>query len=140
MKSFYSAILAAFLLAAYFYSPAQNKPPAGSPKAEVYYFHPTERCPIDQSIESNTKTVLQGSFGKEMKEGKLVLRVLNTDDRANAKTVAKFDINTQALYIVKLENGKEIRTDLTEFAFSYSKSDPVKFRKRLQDEVSKALK
>jgi len=44
------------------------------------------------------------------------------------------------LYIVKNENGKEIKTDLTEFAFSYGLSNPGKFKARLKDEIKDALK
>jgi hypothetical protein len=119
----------------------QNKPKADSnPKVEVYYFHPTERCPIDQSIEENTRATMQSDFAKQIKEGTIRFQVLNTDDKANAKTAAKFDINAQALYIVKLDKGKEIKNDLTDFAFSCGQSNPLKFKTRLKEEIDKALK
>jgi len=110
------------------------------PKVEVYYFHPTDRCPIDQSIEANSKTVMQSFFAKEIRTGTIFFRVINTDDKATAKITAKFDINAQALYIVKLEKGKEIRKDLTRFAFDYGQSNPGKFKSGLKDEIEKALK
>jgi hypothetical protein len=119
----------------------QNKPKtASNPKVEVYYFHPTERCPIDQAIEENTRATMQASFAKEVKEGTIKFQVLNTDDKVNAKTAAKFDFNAQALYIVKLEKGKEIKNDLTEFAFSCGLSNPSKFKTRLKEEIENALK
>jgi hypothetical protein len=119
----------------------QNKPKTNSqPKVEVYYFHPTERCPIDQSIEENTRATMQSDFAKEIKAGTIKFQVLNTDDKANAKTVAKFDINAQALYIVKLDKGKESKNDLTDFAFSCGQSNPLKFKTRLKEEIDKALK
>ena len=124
----------------YFVS-AQNKVKASSTvKVEVYYFHPTDRCPIDQSIEANIKIVMQSFFPKETGNGTITFRVINTDDKANAKITAKFDINAQALYIVKLEKGKEIQKDLTRFAFDYGQSNPGKFKSGLKDEIEKALK
>lgn len=120
---------------------AQNKIPANNKtKVEVYYFHPTERCPIDQAIEENTKKLMQTDFAKEIKDGTIKFQVLNTEDKANAKIVSKFDINAQALYVVKLDKGKEIKNDLTNFAFSNGQSNPLKFKYRLKDEIGKALK
>ena len=120
---------------------AQNKVKTSSTvKVEVYYFHPTDRCPIDQSIEANLKVVMQSFFAKEIKAGTILFRVINTDDKANAKITAKFDINAQALYIVKLEKDKEIQKDLTRFAFDYGQSNPGKFKSGLKEEIEKALK
>jgi hypothetical protein len=120
---------------------AQNtQKPASTPKVEVYYFHPTERCPIDQAIEENTRQTMQTYFSKDIKSGKINFQVLNTEDKANAKIVARFEMNAQALYLVRNVNGKAIQTDLTTFAFDYGKSNPQKFKLRLKDEIENALK
>jgi hypothetical protein len=119
----------------------QEKPkPVSTLKVEVYYFYPTERCPIDLTIEENVKTTVQTYFSKEIKNGTLKFHLLNTDDKANAKTVTKFNINAQALYIVKYDKGKEIKNDLTDFAFSTSQNNPSKFKARLKEEIEIALK
>jgi hypothetical protein len=120
---------------------AQNKGKTTTPvKVEILYFHPMERCPIDLTIEENVTTIVQTFFSKQIKDGTITFRVLNTDDKANAKTVAKFSINAQALYIVKHDKGTEIKNDLTDFAFSNSQNNPSKFKARLQDEIENALK
>jgi hypothetical protein len=120
---------------------AQNKQTTKiTPKVEIYYFHPTERCPIDQAIEENTRQTVQTYFANDIKSGKIKFRVLNTDEKTNATIISKFDINAQALYLVKIVNGKEIQTDLTAFAFDYGKSNPQKFRLRLRDEIEALLK
>jgi len=119
---------------------SQQKPKtASTPKVEVFYFFPTERCPIDLTIEENVKATVQTWFSKEIKNGTMVLQMINTDDKANAKTMARFDINAQALYIVKHDKDKEIKTDLTDFAFSCSQNNPSKFKARLKEEIEKAL-
>jgi hypothetical protein len=109
-------------------------------KVEVYYFHPNERCPIDQSIEENTLKLMYSRFSKEIREGSILFQVINTDDKAQAKTVSRFEINAQALYIVYWSNGKEIKNDLTHFAFSNGLSNPEKFKTGLKDEIESALK
>jgi hypothetical protein len=111
-----------------------------SPKVEVYYFHITERCEIDQTIESNTRALMKSDFQNEIKNGTIKFAVLNTDDKANAKTVSRFEINPQALYVVKHDGSKEAKTDLTRFAFDNVMASPKKFQLRLKDEIEKALK
>jgi hypothetical protein len=109
-------------------------------KVSVYYFHPNERCPIDQSIEKNSIIVMNSFFLKEISNGTLKFQVLNTDDKANAKVASKFDINAQALYIVKTDKGKEVQKDITRFAFDYGQSNPGKFKAGLKEEIEKVLK
>jgi hypothetical protein len=118
---------------------SQVKSPTTQPKVEVYYFHPEDRCPIDQSIEENTRKLMQTSFAKEIKAGTIKFQIINTDDKSQAKTAARFEINAQALYVVKLTNGQEIKNDMTHFAFSYGLSNPAKFKSGLKDEIEKAL-
>ena len=123
------------------YISAQNiKTGNSKTKLEVYYFHPNERCPIDQSIEDNTRKLMQSEFTREIKDGTIIFKVLNTDEKANAKIVSNFEMNAQALYLVTFSNGKEIKTDFTEFAFSCSQNNPVKFKSRLKDEILRSIK
>ena len=120
---------------------SQNKPQSSSAvKIEVYYFHPDERCPIDQSIEENTVKLMYGTYSKERQAGTIRFAVINTDDKSQVKTVSRFDINSQALYVVKWTNGKEVKNDLTKFAFDYGLSNPDKFKTGLKIEIDKALK
>ena len=118
---------------------SQLKSTTLKPRVEVYYFHPTERCPIDQSIEDNTRRLMQSSFAKEIKNGTIKFQIINTDDKSQAKTVARFDINAQALFVVKLSDGKENKNDLTHFAFSNGLSNPSRFKSGLKDEIEKSL-
>lgn len=120
---------------------AQVKPAVPAvPVLEIYYFHPNERCPIDQSIEENLRKLIQSEYAREVKEGIIRFKVVNTDDKSQAKLVSSFDINAQALWFVKHEKGKEIKTDLTEFAFANGLSNVDKFKVGIRDEIAKALK
>ena len=118
----------------------EKKEPQVKPKVEVYYFHPNERCPIDQSIEENLRKLMQTSYSKEMRDGTIRFRIVNTDDKANQKFANGFEINAQALYIISQDHGKEVRTDLTEFAFANGQSNVEKFKVGIRDEIDKALK
>ena len=118
----------------------QQKPVKAPAKLEIYYFHPTERCPIDQSIEDNIRKMMRTDFSKEVAAGTVKYRVINTDDKASANLVSKFEMNAQALYLVWTENGREKRKDLTEFAFSNSLANPQKFKSGFHDEVAAVLK
>ena len=109
-------------------------------KLEIYYFHPNERCPIDQSIEETTRKMMQTDFAKEIKDGTIKFHVLNTDDKSNANVVGKFEMNAQALYLVTFVKGREVKNDLTEFAFSNCQSNPGKFKSGLKEEILQALK
>lgn len=109
-------------------------------KVKVYYFHPDERCPIDQSVEKNTIDLMQSVYKDKIKEGVIEFRVVNTDDKSNDPLVTDFEINAQALYIVSVGKGKETKTDLTKFAFDWGLSNPMKFKKGLKEEIEKNLK
>ena len=100
MKKLTLSIVFLVFIAGFTHVFAQGKPPASKPRVEVYYFHPIERCPIDQSIEENTIKLMNSSFAKEMKEGIIKFQIINTDDKSQAKTVARFDINAQGLFVV----------------------------------------
>jgi hypothetical protein len=114
--------------------------PSHPARLRVYYFHTEERCPIDQSVEDNTRMVMNSNYKDKIQDGTIDFRIINTDVKANEALASKFDINAQALYLVKVEKGKETNTDLTKFAFDWSLGSPLKFRKGLKDEVDKLLK
>jgi hypothetical protein len=140
MKNLLTSLAVAVLVLAWATVTSQQ-PAAGTlPRTELYYFHPAERCPIDQSIEETTRNLIRTGFAREIKSGTLKFMVVNTDDKASAKITAGFNINAQALYLVTRVNGKEVKNDLTEFAFSTCQSNPVKFKAGLKQELLDALK
>ncbi len=120
---------------------AQKKAPESvKPVTELFYFHTSERCPIDQSIEEHTRKLVQTEFSAAIKDGLLRFQVINTADPKFAATIARFDINAQALYLVSYSGGKEVKKDLTGFAFSNAQDNPGKFRMALRDDIHTAMK
>lgn len=120
---------------------AQNKPVTGeNSKLTVYYFHAASRCATCLAIESNTKKTLQTYFSKELAGGTIEFRTVNVDEKANEELAERYEASGSALFLSKTVKGKEIKKDLTNFAFSYGRNNPEKFMQGLKEEIIKDLK
>ena len=115
MKKMLNLLLFLVISAHAVFAQAQAKP-ATTSKAPVTvcYFHPTERCPIDQSIEENTRKLMQSDFAKNIKDGTVKLLVLNTDDKANAKM---FFITVANIYFLVLSFKIPFRGEQPDYLF-----------------------
>ena len=113
---------------------------SSKPSLDVYYFHITNRCPTCISIESNTKKTLDTYFAKEQKNGTIKLIVLNVDEEKNKAISEKYAAYGSALFLTKKVSGKEITTDMTNFAFQNSRNRPDKFIEGLKDKIAETLK
>jgi hypothetical protein len=119
----------------------QNKTvPAAQAKLLVYYFHGTNRCATCLAIEENTKKALQTNFAKEMKDGTVKFQSINVDDEKDKALAEKYQAAGSALWITRIAGGKEEKKDMTNFAFSYGRSNPEKFITGLKEEITKELK
>jgi hypothetical protein len=121
---------------------AQTKPVTASDKATVlvYYFHGTNRCATCLAIEDNTQKTLEAYFSREVKEGTVKFQSVNVDEEANAKLAEKYEASGSALFVTKVQKGKETREDMTNFAFSYGRNNPEKFMQGLKEQIAKDLK
>lgn len=113
---------------------AQNK------KLTVYYFHTDHRCPTCLSIEANTQKTLDTYFKDEVKAGKIELVIINVDDKKNEKIAEKFEASGSALILNKVSGKKELKEDMTNFAFKYSRNNETKFIDGLKEKINKLLK
>lgn len=109
-------------------------------KVKIVYFHSEHRCPTCISIEDNTRKALNTYFPQQLKDGTITLEVLNVDKAENLKMVEKYKAEGSALFITGISASKENTTDLTTFAFSYSRNQPEKFIAGLKAEIDKKLK
>ncbi len=110
-----------------------------APRLKIVYFHAEHRCPTCISIEENTKKTLNKYFAEQLKNGTISLQVLNIEDDKNQQMVEKYKAEGSSLFLTIKVNGKDVNTDLTNFAFSYSRNEPEKFMKGLKDEIEKKL-
>ena len=107
---------------------------------EVLYFHGKQRCVTCRSIEQNTKELLEAKFARQMKEGKVVYRVIDISKKENARIAEKYEVTWSSLFLVQHKKGKEKAENLTEFAFGHSRTQPEVFKKGLAEKVNQALK
>lgn len=109
-------------------------------KLQVIYFHAKYRCPTCISIEENTKKTLETYFADQLKNGTIRFQVLDVSDKKNTKIVEKYEADGSGLYVTRINGKKETTTDLTNFAFSYSRNQAEKFIAGLKEEIEKNLK
>ena len=89
---------------------------------EVLYFHGKQRCVTCRSIEQNTKELVESKFQRQMKEEKVVYRVIDISKTENAQIAEKYEVTWSSLFLVQHKNGKEKAENLTEFAFGHSRT------------------
>lgn len=98
---------------------------AANDKLEVIYFHSEHRCKTCIQIEKLTKQTLETAFANEMKNGSVFFTMYNADDPKNAKIAEKYAAYGSALFLTRHQNSKDIKTDLTNFAFTNAFNDAV---------------
>ena len=109
-------------------------------KLNIVYFHAKNRCPTCISIEENTKKTLNTYFAAQLKDGTIKFQVLDVSEVKNERIVEKYKAEGSSLFLTSLNGKKETITDLTNFAFSYSRYQADKFIAGLKAEIEKTLK
>jgi hypothetical protein len=107
------------------------------PKVEVYYFHATMRCPTCLAVEEQTRKTLDEDFTDAVKSGTIKLTVLNFEEKENKSLAEKFGIGWSSLILYVPETDKTI--NLTEDGFAYARTNPEKFRKKLQEKIKELM-
>lgn len=107
---------------------------------EILYFHGKQRCMTCRSIEQNTKELLDSKFQRQMKEGKVVFRVIDISKKENARIAEKYEVTWSSLFLIQHKNGKEKAENLTEFAFGHSHTQPEAFKRGIAEQINQALK
>jgi hypothetical protein len=87
---------------------ALSKDQSVNSKVIVYYLHNSYRCPSCHKIESYTKEVINTNFAKELKEGSLVFKSINFDDKANKHFVKDYQLYTKSVVLSKVKDGKQV--------------------------------
>lgn len=108
-------------------------------KIIVYYFHTSFRCPSCVKIEQYSSEAVRSGFSKELKNGKIVWKVINIEEEPNKHFVKNYQLYTKSLVIIKMKNGKQTEwKNLNKvWELLYNKS---KFIGYVQDEIKNYLK
>lgn len=108
-------------------------------KIIVYYFHTSYRCSNCVKIEQYSSQAVHSGFPEELKDGKIVWKVINVDEEPNKHFVKDYQLYTKSLIIVKIKNGKQAEwKNLNKvWELLYNKN---KFISYVQDEIKNYLK
>ncbi|MFN8178333.1 MAG: nitrophenyl compound nitroreductase subunit ArsF family protein [bacterium] len=97
-------------------SPAEPKTTPETPAVAVpshqvtaYYFFMNFRCPSCRKIEAWSHEAIDAAFAKELKEGRLVWRPVNVEEKGNEHFMKDYKLFTKSLVIVDERDGREVR-------------------------------
>ena len=107
---------------------------------EVMYFHGKQRCPTCMAIEKYAREVVEKDFASEMRQGKVVFRVVDISTAEGAKTAKKYRVTWSSLYVNGWKNGKERRNDMTRFSFKNARSNTDEFKKGVSAKIRELMK
>ncbi len=108
---------------------------AGSPKQViVYYFYFGQRCVTCLKIERYTKEALERGFAKELGDGSVAWRPVDTDGPENRHFNDDYGLYAKAVIVSDVRDGEEIRWKNLVKVWQLT-GDKGRFMKYIQDEV-----
>lgn len=107
---------------------------------EILYFHGKQRCITCNAIEQLTNEVVEQEFTQEVKEGKIVVKVIDIASKAGQKVADKYEVTWSSLFFNKWKEGKEYKTNMTDFAFKHAKRSPQVFKEGIKNKIDELLK
>ncbi len=122
----------AILFSTMFFTLSQAQTKTSNEKIFIYYFHATNRCPSCLAVENAAKEMLNENFKSKIDNGTIKFESFNIDDKANKALVEKYQIGFSTLLIIKADGTK---TDFTNTAFQYAKSNPTKYKELLKAKI-----
>lgn len=107
---------------------------------EVIYFHGKQRCATCVAIERHAKEVVDAMFANEVKDGKVVFKIVDISTPEGEALADKYEVTWSSLFVNAWKEGKETRNNMTEFAFGNARRNPDSFKKGLSAQIRQALK
>jgi hypothetical protein len=112
-------------------------PPAATTlgsRVVVTYFHTTVRCFSCIRIEDTTTASISEAFAREIAEGRLEWRVVNTDEPSNSHFVGEYGLFTKSVIVSDQREGREVRWKNLDQVWLLL-DDPAAFRAYVEREV-----
>lgn len=72
----------------------------------AYYFHTTYRCTSCRAIEAFAKEAIDSAFAAELRDGRLVWRVVNIETKGNEHFAKDYKLYTKSVVLVNEVRGK----------------------------------
>lgn len=105
----------------------------------VYYFHGSMRCPTCYKLEQYSKEAVESNFKDDISSGKLELKVVNIDEKANKHFVNDYQLYTKSLIISLVKDGKEVKSKNLTKIWEYV-GNKQKFFEYVKGEINNFLK
>ena len=135
MKKHISITILAVIMSSFFSANSQTskatKVVSKVSKVEVFYFHYTRRCVTCQAVETETQKSILALYPLQAKKGLITFKSINLDDKSSEAIAAKCKAEGQSLLITSSNK----RVNLTDKAFMYAKSNPVKLKAELKKTI-----
>ena len=107
---------------------------------EVLYFHGKQRCITCNAIENLAKEVVLNDFAQQVKDGTVVMKIIDISTKDGEKIADKYEVSWSSLFINKWNDGIESKNNMTEFGFSYAKNSPDVFKDGVKKKIDELLK
>jgi hypothetical protein len=78
-------------------------------RVTAYYFHTTQRCATCKAIEAQTCEAIESAFAAELKDGRLVWKVVNVEVKGNEHFVKDYALYTKSVVLVDEVRGQSPR-------------------------------
>lgn len=98
----------------------------------AYYFHTTSRCASCRAIEANSREAIESAFAAEIKDGRLLWKVVNVEVKGNEHFVKDYALYTKSLVLVNEVRGKPAEWRNLEKVWQLLQDKP-KFLRYVQD-------
>ena len=107
---------------------------------EVMYFHGRQRCVTCMAIEKNARDVVEKDFANEKKSGKVAFKVVDISTPEGARIAKDYRVTWSSLFVNSWKNGKEKRSDMTQFAFKNARKHADEFKKGVSGKIKELKK
>jgi len=117
-------------------STSRNVAAAADTTIYVYYFHSNIRCETCVAVDEHTHQLLNELFPAQMKNGTIVFKSINVDEKGNEALIEKYKIWGQTMLFIK---GDTV-VDRTNDAFMNVLEEPDKWEDMVEEQVNRLLK
>lgn len=107
-------------------------------RLDVYYFHATARCNSCLKIEKHTRSAIENDFKDELKNGKVVFRMVNIDEPDNKHFIKDYELYTKSVIVQQIKKGKPAKWENLDQIWDLLDNE-TQFSLYIQDEVKKNL-
>ena len=115
-----------------------NQQQKSETKVIAYYLHGSYRCPSCKTIEKWSHEAIKLNFQDELKNGKLVWKVLNFEEPQNKHFIKDYSLYTKSLIISEVKGDKELKWKNLDKVWLLLR-DQGKFFNYVESEIKKYL-